>query len=75
MRFAASSALKTFPASVSAYLIMIVGWPWAALSPLNPIRGLFAFSEFHYAIRTVFAGRVYQMADVPRIYCMFRVIS
>jgi hypothetical protein len=47
---------------------MIAVWPWAALSPLNPIRGLFAFSEFHYAIRTVFAGRVYQMADVPRIY-------
>ena len=68
MRFAASSALKTFPAAVSAYLIMIAVWPWAALSPLNPIRGLFAFSEFHYAIRTVFAGRVYQMADVPRIY-------
>ena len=68
MRFAASSALKTFPAAVLAYLIMITVWPWAALSPLNPIRGLFAFSEFHYAIRTVFAGRVYQMADVPRIY-------
>lgn len=68
MSFAASSALKTFPAAVSAYLIMIAVWPWAALSPLNPIRGLFAFSEFHYAIRTVFAGRVYQMADVPRIY-------
>ena len=68
MRYAASSALKTFPAAVSAYLIMIAVWPWAALSPLNPIRGLFAFSEFHYAIRTVFAGRVYQMADVPRIY-------
>ena len=68
MPFAASSALKTFPAVVSAYLIMIAVWPWAALSPLNPIRGLFAFSEFHDAIRTVFAGRVYQVADVPRIY-------
>lgn len=51
-----------------AYLIMIVAWPWSALSPLNPIRGLFAFSEFHYAIRTAFAGEVYDMADVPRLY-------
>ena len=47
---------------------MILAWPWAALSPLNPIRGLFAFSEFHYAIRTMFAGRIYEMADVSRIY-------
>jgi hypothetical protein len=68
LRFAASSALKTFPAMALAYLIMILAWPWAALSPLNPIRGLFAFSEFHYAIRTIFAGRVYEMANVPRIY-------
>jgi hypothetical protein len=68
MRFAASSALKTFPGVALALLIMILAWPWAALSPLNPIRGLFAFSDFHYAIRTMFAGRIYEMADVPRIY-------
>jgi hypothetical protein len=68
LRFAASAALKTFPALAVAYLIMILAWPWAALSPLNPIRGLFAFSEFHYAIHTFFAGRIYEMANVPRIY-------
>jgi Dolichyl-phosphate-mannose-protein mannosyltransferase len=68
LRFAASSALKTFPAAALAYLIMILAWPWAALSPLNPLRGLFAFSEFHYAIHTLFAGRIYEMGNVPRIY-------
>jgi hypothetical protein len=68
LRFAAGAALRTFPAVALAYLIMILAWPWAALSPLNPIRGLFAFSEFHYAIHTFFAGRIYEMADVPRIY-------
>jgi hypothetical protein len=47
---------------------MILAWPWAALSPLNPLRGLFAFSEFHYAIHTLFAGRIYEMGNVPRIY-------
>jgi len=57
-----------------AYLIMILAWPWAALSPLNPIRGLFAFSEFHYAIRTVFAGHVYEMANVPRTYVLGYVL-
>lgn len=64
----ALSASKLIPAFALAYLIMIVAWPWAALSPLNPIRGLFAFSEFHYPIRTTFAGEVYEMADVPRSY-------
>ena len=68
LSFAVTSALKTLPALALAYLIMILAWPWAALSPLNPIHGLFAFSEFHYEIRTFFAGRIYEMADVPRIY-------
>ena len=68
LRFATISALRTFPGVALALLIMILAWPWAALSPLNPIRGLFAFSEFHYAIRTMFAGRIYEMADVSRIY-------
>jgi hypothetical protein len=68
LRFVANSALRMFPAVALADLIMILAWPWAALSPLNPIRGLFAFSEFHYPIHTLFAGRIYEMADVPRIY-------
>jgi hypothetical protein len=62
------SALRTFPALALAYTVMILAWPWAALSPLNPVRGLLAFSEFHYGIRTIFAGQTYQMADVPRLY-------
>ncbi len=68
LRFAGLASLKTLPAVALAYLIMVAAWPWAALSPLNPIRGLFAFSEFHYAIRTVFEGHVYEMGDVPRLY-------
>jgi hypothetical protein len=68
LRFAHGAVLKTLPAVVLAWLIMILAWPWAALSPLNPIRGLFTFSEFHYEIRTMFAGRIYEMADVPRTY-------
>jgi hypothetical protein len=47
---------------------MISAWPWAALAPLNPIRGLLEFSEFQYQIRTVLAGQVYDMANVPRLY-------
>jgi hypothetical protein len=47
---------------------MIFAWPWAALAPLNPIRGLLSFSEFQYHIRTLLAGQVYEMANVPRLY-------
>ena len=67
-RFVIESSLRLVPALLLAYVMMIVAWPWAALAPLNPIRGLFAFSEFHYAIRTVVEGKVYVMGHVPRLY-------
>jgi hypothetical protein len=66
--FAAHTVLRIVPPVALATSVMILAWPWAALSPLNSIRGLLAFSKFHYAIRTMFAGRVYEMADVPRFY-------
>ena len=68
MAIRSRSLLRLSPALLLAYLIMIVAWPWAALAPLNPIRGLLSFSQFHYEIRTLLAGRVYTMADVPRLY-------
>ena len=67
-RFAIESSMRLLPALLLAYVIMILAWPWAALAPLNPIRGLLAFSEFNYAIRTVLAGQVYEMANAPRLY-------
>ena len=73
-RFAIESGLRMLPALVPAYVIMILAWPWAALDPLNPIRGLLAFSEFHYEIRTLLAGQVYDMADVPRLYVPIYVL-
>jgi hypothetical protein len=66
--FVAASARAFVPAAVIAYLLMVLAWPWAALDPLNPLRALVAFSEFHYQIRTVLAGQVYEMASVPRLY-------
>ena len=67
-RFVISSSLRLLPALIMAYVIMILAWPWAGLDPLNPIRGLLAFSEFQYTIHTVLAGQVYEMANVPRLY-------
>lgn len=51
-----------------AYLVMIAGWPWASLEPLNPLRAIFAFAHFHYEIRTILAGQIYMMSEVPRWY-------
>lgn len=62
------SGLHFLPAMMIAYVIMIGAWPWSALSPLNPIRGLLSFGDFHYHIRTVLFGRFYEMADVPSYY-------
>ncbi|MGN6308701.1 MAG: ArnT family glycosyltransferase [Xanthobacteraceae bacterium] len=67
-RFVWASFIRFVPALAIAYGIMIVTWPWSALSPLNPIRGLFSFAEFHYNIRTVLDGTVYRMATIPRLY-------
>jgi hypothetical protein len=66
--FAVKSIVLVLPALLLAYVIMILAWPWAALAPLNPVRGLLAFSEFDYGVRTVLTGRIYKMADVPRLY-------
>ncbi len=68
LRFAVKSLVAMLPALALAYVVMILAWPWAALAPLNPIRGLLAFSEFNYSIRTVLAGQIYEMANVPRLY-------
>ncbi|WP_412771844.1 ArnT family glycosyltransferase [Nitrobacter sp.] len=66
--FMAASLLRFVPALLIAYAIMIVAWPWSALAPLNPIRGLISFGDFCYDIRTVLDGHVYRMATVPRWY-------
>lgn len=68
------SLVRLVPALAIAYVIMIVTWPWSALSPLNPIRGLVSFGEFHYNIRTVLDGTVYRMATIPRLYVPIYVL-
>jgi hypothetical protein len=66
--FFARSALRFLPVLVIAYAVMIATWPWAALAPLNPLRAMTAFADFHYQIKTILDGHVYYMADVPRWY-------
>jgi hypothetical protein len=72
--FFARSALWFAPAAAIGYLIMIAAWPWAWLAPLNPLRAIFSFAHFHYEIRTVVAGEIYRMADVPWWYVPFYLL-
>ena len=68
LSFTVRSALALMPAFFIAYAIMIAAWPWAGLAPLNPLRAIGDFDNFHYPINTILAGQVYRMADVPRWY-------
>src|SRR5262249_58822341 len=68
VRFVLASMLALAPALLLAYTLMLAAWPWAGLAPLNPIRGLISFADFHYHIETVLAGTRYEMATVPRWY-------
>jgi hypothetical protein len=68
LRDGARSSARFVPALAIAYAIMIASWPWASLDLLNPARAIFAFAHFHYPIRTLMAGQVYLMSDVPRWY-------
>jgi len=66
--FVVRSLLRFCPAFVLAYIMMIAAWPWASLDPLNPIRAIVNFADFHYNIHTLFAGTIYDMAHVPVLY-------
>lgn len=68
LSFFAESVLALSPAFMIAYVVMIAAWPWSALAPLNPVRGLIDFGEFNYPIRTLLAGHIYTMGNVPRWY-------
>lgn len=68
VNFFARSTVALAPAFIAGYAIMVAAWPWAALAPLNPVRGLIDFGEFHYHIRTLLDGQIYEMANVPRWY-------
>jgi Dolichyl-phosphate-mannose-protein mannosyltransferase len=68
LAFATRAAASLLPAFAIAYVIMIAAWPWAGLAPLNPLRAIGAFDNFHYPISTILDGHIYKMADVPRWY-------
>jgi len=61
-------AWRLLPAIPVCYGLMALFWPWAALSPLNPIRALEEFSRFPIHIPTVVDGQVVWSTDPPPLY-------
>jgi hypothetical protein len=68
LTFFAQSVIALTPAFFIGYVLMTFAWPWSALAPLNPVRGLVDFGEFNYHIDTLIDGRIYEMGNVPRWY-------
>ena len=68
VHFVIRSMITFAPALLIGYAIMIAVWPWAALAPLNPLRALIDFGAFNYDIKTLLAGHIYKMDDIPRWY-------
>jgi hypothetical protein len=69
LRRAGQFVVYLLPALVVGYLVMIAVWPWAALSPLNPIVALEYFSHFFEAPwHEMFAGQLLLVPDMPRRY-------
>jgi len=61
-------ALRLLPAGVIAYLLMALFWPWAVLSPLNPLKALTEFNRFTYDITTIVGGVKCKMYAPPAHY-------
>jgi hypothetical protein len=57
------------PATLVAYPIMLVFWPWAQQSPLlNPPRAVLYFSHEIFPYPTLFAGQYVPASDLPWAY-------
>ena len=64
--------LKLLPGFALAYLIMGLLWPWAVVSPLNPIRAAIYFNSFFSTSekpwREIYEGQVLPVTAMPASY-------
>jgi len=60
--------LRLVPAGLIAYALMAVFWPWAVLSPLNPLKALAEFRNFTFDIDSIVAGAKCKMFAPPSHY-------
>jgi hypothetical protein len=64
-----SFLVPLIPATILAYLVMGLVWPWSVVSPLNPFRAVEYFSNFfEKPWRELFGGQLIPVIDMPRSY-------
>ncbi|WP_348771509.1 glycosyltransferase family 39 protein [Azospirillum sp. SYSU D00513] len=68
LRDAGRTVLALLPAVPVAYAVMAVFWPWAVMSPLNPLEALRVVSRFPISIQTLFMGELVPSNDPPALY-------
>ena len=57
------------PASLLAYAVMALVWPWSVADPLNPFRAVEYFSHFfEEPWQELFGGALIPVPDMPRSY-------
>jgi hypothetical protein len=60
---------KQFVLLATAWLVMILPWPWAWESPLvHPLQAIRMASKFHLVMPVLFEGRYFASNDLPRHY-------
>lgn len=67
-RLAWTSTKRLSPALFITYGLMAVFWPWAVMSPLNPVRALLDFSRLPINIDTLVDGEWVKATAVPPDY-------
>jgi len=68
-RDAAAFVLALWPGLILAYAVLALVWPWAVVSPLNPLKALVYFSHFfEKPWKEMFAGVAVPVLAMPRAY-------
>ncbi|EPR43916.1 hypothetical protein dsx2_2026 [Desulfovibrio sp. X2] len=65
---AIASLLRLIPAAITAYLVMIACWPWAAQNLANPIVAMKMFSHFPFTGKVPFEGELIPAMNLPSDY-------
>ncbi len=59
---------RALPGLLLAYVVMALFWPWAVMSPLNPIKALVGFSTYPIQLETLVEGEWVKASHLPPDY-------
>lgn len=60
---------------LTAWLVMIICWPWAHQSPIShPLQAIRMSSQFHITVPVLFDGRMWMSDALPRSYLVHYLV-